>query len=104
MSLIEIGIVICELLTNAAFRGSPFTFTTAPMTKFDPFTASVKAGPPATTLDGLRDEIVGGGRKTLNAMLVELPPPGAGLIAEPKNIPAVAMSAAEIATLHCLQL
>ena len=55
------------LLTNAAVRGRPFTFTMAPMTKFAPCTASVKAGPPATTLDGFRDEIVGGGRKTLKA-------------------------------------
>jgi hypothetical protein len=100
----EIGIVTCELLTNAAFRGSPFTFTTAPTTKFDPFTASVNAGPPATTLDGLRDEIVGGGRKTLNAMLVELPPPGAGFIAETRNIPAVEMSAAEMAAVSCVEL
>ena len=75
MSLAEIGIVTCVLPTNAAVRGRPFTSTTAPITKFDPFTATVKAGPPATTLDGLRDEIVGAGRKTLKAMLVEIPLP-----------------------------
>src|SRR5258705_9015062 len=104
MSLIEIGIVTCELLTNAAFRGSLFTFTTAPMTKFEPFTASVKAVPPATTLDGLRDEIAGGGRKTLNAMLVEGPPPGAGFKTVIPKAPAGATSPAKIAALRCVEL
>src|SRR5258708_28753003 len=104
MSLIEIGIVTCELLTNAAFRGSPFTFTTAPTTKFDPFTASVNAGPPATTLDGLRDEVVGGGRKTLKAMPVELPPPGAGFKTVIPKVPAAAMSLEKIAAASCVEL
>src|ERR1700730_143056 len=104
MSIAEIGIVTCVLLTNAAVRGRPFTFTTAPITKFHPFTASVKAGPPATALDGLRNEIVGAGRKTLKAMLVELPPPGAGLTVETKKIPALEMSATEMAAVSCLVL
>jgi len=104
MSLVEIEIVTCVALTNAVFRGAPFTFTTAPITKFDPFTASVKAGPPTTTLGGLRDEIVGGGKKTLKAMLVELPPPGAGLMTETGKIPALTRSLAEIAAASCVEL
>jgi hypothetical protein len=88
--------VTCVLLTDAGVRGRPFTFTTAPLTKYKPFTVSVKAGPPAGTLGGIRDVITGGGRKTLKGMLVELPPPGAGFKTETRMGPAVATSEAKI--------
>jgi hypothetical protein len=88
--------VTCVLLTNAAVRGRPFTFTTAPLTKYKPFTMSAKGSPPANTLGGIRDVIAGGGRKTLKGMLVELPPPGAGFITETGMLSAVATSGAKI--------
>src|SRR5690348_9635266 len=104
MSPAEIRIVTCVLLTNAAFRGSPFTFTRAPRTKFDPFTARVKAGPPATTIEGLSDEIAGGGSNTLKAMLVESPPPGAGFRTAIAKLPATSTSAEKIAAVSCVEL
>src|SRR6266702_2829669 len=104
MSPAKIETVSCVLLTKAVDRDTPFTFTVAPLTKFRPCTVSEKAGPPATTLGGLRDEIVGGGSEALKAMLVELPPPGAGLITETKKAPAVATSAAKTADDSCVEL
>ena len=71
--------VSCVVLTNVVVRGKLLKFTVEPFTKFKPLTASVKAGPPATTLDGLNEEIVGGGPSTVNVPGVESPPPGAGL-------------------------
>jgi len=81
-------------LTNVAIRNAELKFTPAPSTKFAPFTASVKAGPPATTLDGLREEIVGGGPYTLNVAEVESPPPGLGLTTRTLTGPALAKSPA----------
>src|SRR5579864_5125343 len=104
MSPAEIGIVTCALLTNAAFRGRPFTFTKAPRTKFDPFTARVNVGPPATTIAGPKDEIAGGGSNTLKAMLVESPPPGAGFRTAIAKLPATSTSVEKIAAVSCVGL
>ena len=49
------------LLIMVVGRGVPLKFTPDTFKKFSPFTVSVKAGPPATALDGLSDEIEGGG-------------------------------------------
>jgi hypothetical protein len=38
------------LLENVVVRADPFQSTTEPETKFEPFTVSVKAGPPAVAL------------------------------------------------------
>ena len=94
MSLAEIAMVSCVVLTNVVERGVPLKFTAAPPTKFRPFTMSVKAGPPATTLDGFKDEIVGGGPYTLNERDVESPPPGAGLATKTPTVPVFSTSPA----------
>src|SRR5258708_39869939 len=104
MSLEEIGIVSCVLLTNVVDRGAPLKFAKAPLTKFKPLTVRVKAGPPTTTLDGLRDEIVGGGRKTLKGMSVELPPPGDGFKTVTAKVPTLATSPAKIEAVSCVGL
>jgi len=96
MVLAETEIVSWALLTNVAGEGAQLKFTKATSTQFMPFTVSVKDGPPTTTLDGLRDEIVGGGRKTLNGIPVELPPPGAGFKTVTSKVPALATSPAKI--------
>ena len=46
-------------LTNVVARGLPFQSTTAPETNPLPFTARVKAAPPAVVMDGLRELIAG---------------------------------------------
>jgi hypothetical protein len=63
----EIAMLSCVPLTSVVSRGVPLKFTTAPIAKFAPFAVSVKPGPPSTALGGLKDEIVAGGPKTLNA-------------------------------------
>ena len=48
-------------LTNAVVRALPLKFTTAPVTKFVPFTVSVNAAPPDTALNGENELIAGTG-------------------------------------------
>jgi hypothetical protein len=45
-------------LENVVASGVPFQLTTAPDTKFDPYTVSVKLGPPARAVSGKIDETV----------------------------------------------
>jgi hypothetical protein len=52
MSVAGTEAVNCVALTNVAVRLPPLQLTTAPDTKFDPFTVSVKAGPPTVALLG----------------------------------------------------
>ena len=49
------------LLTNVVLLFEPFTCTTEPFTKFEPFTVSVKAPPPAMVEVGDRLESDGAG-------------------------------------------
>src|SRR5258708_7356193 len=51
-SAAEIDAVNCELLTNVVARALPFQFTTEPDTKPVPFTVSVNAALPGTTVVG----------------------------------------------------
>jgi hypothetical protein len=53
-SAAEIVAVNCELFTNVVVRGLPFQFTTDPETKPVPFTVSVNAGLPGTTVVGTK--------------------------------------------------
>ena len=59
MSVARIAAVICVALTNAVVRPAPFTCTTDPAKNPVPFTVSVNPGPPAVTLGGAMDVIVG---------------------------------------------
>src|ERR1700693_1230905 len=104
MSPAEIEMVSCVLLTNVVSRDVPLKFTVAPVTKFKPFTASIKAGLPATTLDGLKDEIEGGGRSTLKLMTFEAPPPGEGFTTVILKTPLLATSLTKIEAASCVEL
>src|ERR1039457_218123 len=79
MSQPKIAMLSCVELMYFDGRAAPLKFTTEPVTKFEPFTVSVNPAPPATTMDGLMDEIVGEGLNTVNPAEVEAPPPGSGL-------------------------
>ena len=59
MSVARIDAVICVALTKAVFRPAPFTCTTDPAKNPVPFTVSVNPEPPAVTLDGAMEVIVG---------------------------------------------
>jgi hypothetical protein len=79
-------------------------FTAAPFTKFEPFTVSVKACEPAITLDGSKDEIMGGSPYTVNVMDVESPPPGVGLATKTLTTPRLATSPACMAAVSWVAL
>jgi len=57
-----IAVVNCVELTNVAGRETPLKFSIELDTKLAPVTVSVNPGEPATTLGGLMEDIVGGGR------------------------------------------
>jgi hypothetical protein len=80
MSEAEIAAVSWVELTNVVARAEPFQFTTDPLKKFVPFTVRVN---PVAAQDGVvldivveedKELIVGGAM--VNAIPVELPPPG----------------------------
>jgi len=92
--------------TKVVVRLAPFQRTTAPETKFVPFTVSVNAAPPAVPEDGLRLVVVGTGLAGLLKVKVwalEVPPPGAGLNTVTWAVPAAAMSAAVIAAVNWVE-
>jgi hypothetical protein len=67
-------------LTNVVVRSELLSCTFDAGTKPVPFTVSVKAGPPAETLEGDSDEIDGDGLLTENVWADEVPPPGVGVL------------------------
>ena len=71
-----------------------------------PFTVRVNAALPDVALAGDSELIVGTGLAALmvNAVLPDVPPPGAGLNTVTWPVPAVAMSAAVIAACNCVAL
>src|ERR1035437_759548 len=96
MSPANIAMLSRVELMYVADRAMPLKFTTEPVTKFEPFTVSVNPAPPAATLDGLMDEIVGEGLNTVNPAEVEAPPPGSGLDTNTTAAPPFAISALKI--------
>src|SRR5438046_9987740 len=95
------GIAACNWvpLTNVVVRALLFHRTTDPLTKFVPFTVSVKAPVPAVALLGTSEPSVGtglAGTLIVNVSAFELPPPGGGVDTRTEAVPAVAMSAAVI--------
>ena len=90
--------------TKVVIRLDPFQFTIAPETNPVPVTISVNAEPPATTVDGASEVIVGTafGALTVNINAFEVPPPGAGLNTVTCGVPAAAISAAVIAACNCV--
>lgn len=59
MSLAKIATLRAVAETKVVCRATPLKFTTELPTKLNPDTDSVKPGPPATTLEGLMDKIIG---------------------------------------------
>ena len=94
MSAAEMEAVSLVLLANVVVRGDPFQSTTEPATKFEPFTVSVKAGPPAVALVGEIELIAGTGLLMVNVIAFDVPPPGGLFTTVTEAVPAVAMSTA----------
>ena len=92
MSAAEMEAVSFMLLTNVVVRGDPFQFTTEPETKCEPFTVSVKAGPPAVALLGEIELIAGTGLLMVNVIALDVPPPGGAFTTVTEAVPAVLMS------------
>ena len=59
MSALAIAAVSCEALTKVVGRSAPFQRTTDVEVKLLPFTVRLKAGPPATLLDGASELMAG---------------------------------------------
>ena len=106
MSAAVIAACNCVALTNVVVRLVPFQLTTDPLRNPVPFTVRVKAAVPAVALDGERELMVGIGLAALmvNAALLEVPPPGAGLNTVTWPVPAEAISDAVIAACNCVAL
>ena|ERR1700731_3773048 len=92
MSAMEMEAVSFVLLANVVVRADPFQSTTEPETKFEPFTVSVKAGPPAVALLGEIELIAGTGLLMVNVCAFDVPPPGATFITVTEAVPAVLIS------------
>jgi len=71
-------------------------FTTAPETKFDPFTVNVNAPEPTNTLVGESVVMVGTGLFTVKLTEFDVPPPGVGLTTVTGSTPPLATSTAKI--------
>src|ERR1043166_9075869 len=106
ISVVEIAADTFVALTKVVVRAAPFQFTTDPFTKPLPLTDRVKAAVPAVALDGDRLLMAGTGlgALTVNVDPAEVPPPGAGLNTVTCAVPALVMSAAEIAADNCVPL
>jgi hypothetical protein len=96
MSPAGIAAVSCVLLPNVVGRSAPFQRTTDPLTKFEPATVRVKAGPPVTAEGGLMLAITGTGLSIAKLAALEAPPPGPGFTTVTLAVPAAAMSLAGI--------
>jgi hypothetical protein len=104
ISPVVIAAVTCVVLTNVVVLAFPLKLTTAPETKFVPFTVNVNAAPPTTALLGERDVMAGTGLFTANEEFPDAPPPGTGFATDTLKAPAVAMSPAVIAAVTCVAL
>src|SRR5437773_1824537 len=96
-SLAGIAARNCVPLTNVVVRALLFHRTTDPLTKFVPFTVSVKAPVPAVALLGTSEPSVGtglAGTLIVNVSAFELPPPGGGVDKPTVAVQAIAMASA----------
>ena len=103
MSEADIAAVTCELLTNVVALPAPLKFTVAPDTNPTPLTVSVNAGEPAAALEGEIELSVGTGLLIANDTAFDVPL-GAGFVTVTVAVPAVAISATEIAAVSCVAL
>ncbi len=102
MSPAGIVAVSCVPLTKVVLRLEPFTCTTDPFTKLEPFTVNVKAPLPATVVAGDRLVSDGAGLLTVKARDALVPLPGVDTAME--RDPAVARSFAGIVAVNCVLL
>jgi len=86
--------VILVAFTKVVVRGDPAQFTTEVLTKFVPFTVRVNAAPPASALLGASEVMLGLGLSTTKASEPDTPPPGLGLVAVMRKVPALVRSVA----------
>ena len=101
------GIVatICVAVTDVGvIAGFVPKFTLAPLANPPPFKVRVKAGPPEVALVGDIDESVRVAPVTEKFTAPEVPPPGAGFVTVTGKVPTVAISAARIAAVTCVEL
>lgn len=70
-------------LTTVVERAELFHWTTEPAANPEPTTVKVKAGPPAGVVDGLMEEIAGGGRMVKVSVLEVRPPEDTVICAAP---------------------
>ena len=80
-------------LTKVVVLLTPFHFTTAPVTKPEPVTVSVKAGSPATAVNGVRLMSAG---MTVMLTALEVKLDGAGVMTVMGKVPTVVISVATI--------
>lgn len=104
MSAAAMVAVNCIELIRLVVRGLAFQFTTLPVTKFVPYTDSVKPAEPAVTDAGEIPVREGGGLLMVNVALPDVPPPGAGFTTATLSVPAAATSAAAITAVNWLEL
>jgi len=106
MSLAEIVVVSCVLLTNEVIRGLPFQRMTDVIAKFVPVAVNVNAPPPAVTLVGEIELRVGTGfvAVIVNVTEPDVPPPGVGLKTVTAAVPVAVISLARIAARSCVLL
>jgi len=104
ISAAAIAAVTCVALTKVVALVAPLNFTTDDETNPVPFTVRVNAVPPAVALVGMIEVAVGAGLLIVNVWPPEVPPPGAGFVTVTFAVPAVAISAAEIAAVNCAAL
>jgi hypothetical protein len=88
-------------------RSVPFQRISEPGTKLVPVTAKVKACAPTGAQLGSRELIVGIGFVPLliaKLTMLEVPPPGVGLVTVTAAVPADAIAAAGMAAVNCVEL
>src|SRR5574341_952621 len=104
ISAVVMAAVNCPPPPKVVVRSLPFQRTTELLTKFAPVRLSVKAAAPAMVEPGLIWKSAGVGLLIVNVNGVAAPPPGAGLKTVTLAVPAVAMSAAVIVAVTCVEL
>ena len=104
ISVARMVAVNCVALTNVVALAFELKFTTEVGTKPAPFTVSVKEVPPAATVEGLKEAIVGAGLLVVKVCALDVPPPGAGFFTVTFTVPAVVMSPAGIVATICVLL
>ena len=93
------------VMDEGVIAGLDPKFTVAPVTKPVPVRVNVKAAPPAVAEVGAIKVSVGPGAALIvKDTVADVPPPGAGLVTVTVAVPAVAISAAEIAAVSCVAL